>query len=145
MGISSRLIQRNPTAPVFNPDGTYLETNAFNNYNPIARLNQELSERDQQTTSADAKVTLEPIKGLRFSAFGALIRDNYTDRAYRLRESRFSQQTYQGTGYASKSNRLQVDKTFESTIDYSKTFGEDHSLNAILGYSYQYSTVETIT
>ncbi len=141
-GDFEQAIQRNPTAPVFNPDGTYLETNAFNNYNPIARLNQELSERDQQTTSADAKVTLEPIKGLRFSAFGALIRDNYTDRAYRLRESRSSQQTYQGTGYASKSNRLQVDKTFESTIDYSKTFGEDHSLNAILGYSYQYSTVE---
>lgn len=141
-GDFEQAIQRNPTAPVFNPDGTYLETNAFNNYNPIARLNQELSERDQQTTSADAKVTLEVIKGLKISAFGALIRDNWNDRAYRLRESRSSQQTYQGTGYASKSNRLQVDKTFESTIDYAKTFGEDHSLNAILGYSYQYSTVE---
>ncbi len=136
-------VQRNPTAPVFNPNGTYLETNAFNNYNPLARLNQELSERDQQTSSGDMRLTLDLIKGLKVSAFGAIIRDNYNDRAFRTLESRSSQQTYQGTGYASKSNRLALDKTFETTIDYSKIFAKDHSVNAIAGYSYQYSTVET--
>lgn len=136
-------VQRNPTAPVFNPDGTYLETNAFNNYNPLARISQELSQRDQQTSSADARLTLEVIKGLKVSAFGALIRDNYNDRAFRLRESRSSQQTYQGTGFASKSNRLSLDRTFEAMVDYTRVIAKDHAINAMAGYSYQYSTFET--
>ncbi len=136
-------VQRNPTAPVFNPNGTYLETNAYNNYNPLARISQELSQRDQQTSSADLRLSLDLMKGLRVSAFGALVRDNFNDRAFRMLESRSSQQTYQGTGFASKSNRLAIDRTFETTIDYTKIIAKDHAVNAIAGYSYQYSTAET--
>jgi TonB-linked outer membrane protein, SusC/RagA family len=141
-GDFEQAIQRNPTAPIFNPDGTYLETDAFNNYNPIARLNQELNERDQQTLSGDARATLTLIDGLRVSAFGALVRNTYNDRTYRLKASRSSQQSYQGGGYASKSNYLSLDRIFETTVDYERRIGE-HSLNAIAGYSYQYGTVET--
>jgi len=137
-------VQRNPTAPIFRPDGKYWETEGFNNYNPIARLAQELSERDQQTTSADIKFTLEPVKDLRISAFGAIIRDSWNDRAYRLRASRSSQQTYQGTGYAAKSNNVNMNRLFESTIDYSRKIS-NHSLNAIAGYSYQYAYNENFS
>lgn len=142
-GDFEQAIQRNPTAPIFNADGSYLETDAFNNYNPLARLEQELSERDQQTISADARATLELFKGLRFSAFGALIRNTWNDRAYRLKESRSSRQTYQGGGYAAKSNLLSQDRTFEFTVDYRTDIGADHSITGIAGYSYQYSTTET--
>ncbi len=141
-GDFEQAVQRNPTAPVKNPDGTFLETTAFNNFNPVARLEQELSERDQQTIQADGKVTVEVYKGLRVSAFGAIVRNNWNDRQYRLRASRSSQVDYQGGGYASKANRVEFDKTFESVIDYNTTFGE-HSLTALAGYSYQYSTIET--
>ncbi|WP_204267124.1 hypothetical protein, partial [Escherichia coli] len=48
-----------------------------------------------------------------------------------------------GTGFASKSNRLAIDRTFETTIDYTKIIAKDHAVNAIAGYSYQYSTAET--
>jgi TonB-dependent starch-binding outer membrane protein SusC len=136
-------VQRNPTAPVFTPDGKYLETDGFNNYNPIARLNQEISEREQSTFSADLRFTLEPVKNLKISAFGALIRDTWNDRAYRLRASRSSQQTYQGTGYASKSNTLTQNRTFEATIDYTAKLGDKHTLTGIAGYSYQYATGES--
>ncbi len=136
-------VQRNPTAPVYNQDGKFLETEGFNNYNPLARLMQELSQRDQQTVSGDIRFTLEPIRNLKISAFGAIVRDGWNDRAYRLRDSRSSQQTYQGTAYASKSNNLSINRIFESTIDYTTRFGTDHSFNAIAGYSYQYSTGES--
>lgn len=135
-------IQRNPTAPIYNPDGTFLETSAFNNYNPVARLNQELSERNQQTFSGDAKLTLDVYKGLRVSAFGALIRDSYTDRQYISRDAFTSKRNYQGTGYASKFNRLDQNYTFETTADYSSTIADNHSVNAVVGYSYQYFTRE---
>ena len=88
-GDFEQAVQRNPTAPVFNPDGTYLETNAYNNFNPIARLNQELFERSQQTFSGDARLTLEIIKGLKVSAFGAIVRDGWNDRQYRVKASPF--------------------------------------------------------
>jgi TonB-linked SusC/RagA family outer membrane protein len=136
-------IQRNPTAPLFNPDGTYLQTTGFNNYNPISRINQELSERDQQTFSGDLKIALEVLKGLKISGFGAIIRDTWNDRAYRERASRSSQQSYSGTGFASKSNALNLNKLFESTVDYTTTISNDHIINAIAGYSYQYNTSES--
>lgn len=135
-------VQRNPTAPVYNPDGSFTQTTAFNNYNPLARITQELNKRDQQTFSGDTKLTLEVIDGLKISAFGALIRDTYNDRSYRDRASYSSTQTYQGTGYASKANRQDKTYTFESTIDYNKVFNNDHSISAVVGYSYQYFTRE---
>jgi TonB-dependent starch-binding outer membrane protein SusC len=135
-------VQRNPTAPVVNPDGTFIETSAFNNYNPLARLQQEVNERDQQTFSGDARLTLEVLKGLKVSAFGALVRNMLNDRAYRSRASRSSVRDFQGGGFASKSNTLNIDQTFESTIDYNTILADDHSLNAVAGYSYQYSTDE---
>ncbi len=138
-------IQRNPTAPIRNPDGTFLQTDAFNNYNPLARLEQEIYERDQQVFSGDAKFTLEPVKDLKISAFGALIRDSYNDREYRDRESYSSIQNYQGTGFASKFNRLRNTYTFESTADYTKRFGENHSISAVGGYSYQYFSDENFS
>lgn len=141
-GDFEQAVQRNPTAPVKNPDGTYLETSSYNNYNPIARLEQELSERDQQTTSGDGKMTLEVIKGLHVSAFGAVVRNSWNDRAYRMRASRSSQQDYEGGGYASKANRVDLDRTFESTVDYAATFNDDHTITALAGYSYQYRTTE---
>jgi hypothetical protein len=49
---------------------------------------------------------------------------------------------YQGTGYASKSNYLAWNNTFETTIDYKRVFARDHSLDLIGGYSYQYFTEE---
>jgi TonB-linked SusC/RagA family outer membrane protein len=138
-------VQRNPTAPVFMPNGKYWETEGFNNYNPIARLMQELSERDQQTVSGDVRFTLEPVKDLKLSAFGAIVRDSWNDRAYRLRDSRSSRQTYQGTGFASKSNNLNLSRIFESTIDYTTKIKTDHTVNAIAGYSYQYSSGESFS
>ncbi|MEV4887617.1 TonB-dependent receptor [Chitinophaga ginsengisegetis] len=135
-------VQRNPTAPIFGPDGKYVETNGFNNYNPLARLQQELYERDQKTYSGDARITLEPIRDLKFSAFGAIVRDEYTDRQYKSKASRSSIQDFQGGGYAYKANYAAMDKTFEATVDYTKTVNSDHTFNVLGGYSYQYSTLE---
>lgn len=139
-GDFEQAIQRNPTAPIQNEDGTYVQTTAFNNYNPVARLNQELNRRSQQTTSADLKLSLELLRGLTISAFGALVRDNWNDRQYRSMLS-FAQRPatqWRGTGYAFRNSNLNHSETFESTVDYQTKIGENHSISAMAGYSYQY-------
>jgi len=138
-------IQRNPTAPILNPDGTFYQTQEYNNYNPMSRLAHRIEGRDQQTFSGDARLKFKILEELSVSAFGSYVRDNWNDRRYRSTldwDQRPEFTEYDGTAYAFKRNDLNWTKTFESTIDYNKTFNEKHTVTGLLGYSYQYSTGE---
>lgn len=143
-GDFEQAIQRNPTAPLINPDGSFYETQAYNNYNPLSRLQNRINERDQQTFSGDLKLTLQLAKGLSGSVFGSYVRNSYNDRYYRSTKDWDQRENsqYLGTAYASKSNHLDWSKTLETTINYTNTFADRHTVNAIVGYSYQYSTEE---
>ncbi|QDH80896.1 TonB-dependent receptor [Echinicola soli] len=143
-GDFEQAIQRNPTAPIFNPDGSFVETQAYNNYNPLSRYANRIDERNKSTFSGDMRLTYEIMDGLKASAFGAYIRNNYNDRYYQSMNDFANRPTseYQGMGYASKFNHLDWSNTFEGTLNYKKIFNTDHSLDAIVGYSYQYFTTE---
>ena len=144
-GDFEQAIQRNPTAPIYKPDGSFLETEAYNNYNPMSRLAYRTSERNQQSFSGDMKLTLELMQGLSVSAFGSYVRNTHNDRYYRSTkdwDQRMSS-SYRGMAYASKNNSLYESPTFESTIDYYTTIGDNHAITALAGYSYQYATTET--
>ncbi len=144
-GDFEQTIQRNPTAPIMNPDGTYYQTQEYNNYNPMSRLAHRIEERNQQTFSGDARLKFQILDELSVSAFGSYVRDNWNDRQYRSIldwDQRPDDTEYDGTGYAYKRNDLNWTKTFESTIDYNKTFNDVHTFTGLLGYSYQYMTAE---
>lgn len=144
-GDFEQAIQRNPTAPIRNEDGTFVETQAFNNYNPLSRLANRISKREQQSLSGDASLSYKILDGLSITSFGSYVRDSYNDRYYRSTED-FDQRLnspYQGMAYASKSNYLDWSKTFETTINYNTTIAHDHTIGALAGYSYQYLTTET--
>ena len=143
-GDFEQAIQRNPTAPLYNEDGTFFETEAYNNYNPLSRLANREAWRSQQTTSADMRLSLQLTDDWSVSGFGSYMRDTYNDRYYRSTkdwENRVGTE-YQGRGFASKSNYLTWTKTFEATTDYRKTFNDLHTITGMLGYSYQYETFE---
>lgn len=140
-------IQRNPTAPVYNEDGTFYQTFGFNNFNPLDRLAHRIEERDQQTFSGDARLKLQIIDQLSVSSFASYVRDNYNDRQFRSLND-WDQRLlsdYQGMGLASKGNYLNWSKTFETTIDYNQNFNDLHTVTGLLGYSYQYSTDENFS
>lgn len=136
---------RNPTLSFYNPDGTYYFEQTSTN--EVARLKQETNRRQQQTTSADAKFNLEIIPGLQASIFGAVQRDSYVDGAYRSLASEFSKENdvYPNGGYASRNTYLRNNYTVEPTISFDKTFGTNHTINAVGGYSYQYAVEENFT
>src|SRR5690606_12850567 len=116
-------VQRNPTAPLFNEDGTFYQTQAYNNYNPLSRLAHRIDDRAQQTFSGDVRAKYQILDELSVSAFGSYVRDNWNDRRYRSTKDwdQRPESEYQGTGFAYKRNELNWTKTFESTLDYNKT------------------------
>jgi len=137
-------IQRNPTAPLYNEDGSFYQTYAFNNYNPMSNLANRTKEREQQTTSGDIRVKLDIIDGLSASAFGSFMRNSYNDRYYRASTDWDNREgtSYLGMGYAEKATRVNWSKMFEGTLDYRKTFNDVHTVTGLAGYSYQYNTFE---
>lgn len=140
-------IQRNPTAPIYNEDGTFYETQAYNNYNPISRLANRIYERNQQTFSGDASLNFKILDQLSWTAFGSYVRDTHNDRYYRSTEDYEQREEgdYLGTAYASKYNYLNWRKTFETMFNYQETFNNKHNLTGLLGYSYQYFTEENFS
>ena len=143
-GDFEQAIQRNQTAPIFNPDGTFVETEAYNNYNPLSRYANRISERDQLNLSGDVRMTLEIMEGLTASAFGAHQRVSNNQRYYQSKEDFANRESsrFRGTGYASKSNYVSWNNTFEATVNYKKIVNLDHSFDVLAGYSYQYFTTE---
>jgi TonB-linked SusC/RagA family outer membrane protein len=134
---------RNPTLSFYNPDGSYYFEQTSTN--EVARLRQETNRRQQQTTSADAKFNLEILPGLQASIFGAMQRNSYIDGAYRSLDSEFSKENdvYPNGGYARRYTYLSNNYTLEPTVSFDRTFGNNHTINAVGGYSYQYAVQES--
>jgi len=133
---------RNPTLPFYNPDGSFLFEPTSTN--EVARLEQETNRRQQQTSSFDAKLNLEILRGLQASIFGAMQRNSYEDGAYRQLNSEFSLENdiFRGGGYARRGTYLRTDYTVEPTIQFDEIIANDHHINAVGGYSYQYTVEE---
>ncbi|MCF6406474.1 SusC/RagA family TonB-linked outer membrane protein [Chitinophaga filiformis] len=129
-----------PTYSPYNADGSwYFEQTSTNE---LARLHQQTNMRQQQTTSGDAKVTLDIIKGLKASLFGSLQRDSWTDGAYADLASELSKESYQGTGYASQNNEMSNKYALEPTVEYNISLNNKHNITAIGGYSYRYEVYQ---
>lgn len=129
-----------PTYSPYNPDGSwYFEQTSTNE---LARLSQQTNMRQQQTSSGDAKLTLDLVKGLKASLFGSLQRDSWTDGAYADLASELSKETYQGTGYASQNNELSNKYALEPTVEYNISINNKHNITAIGGYSYRYEVYQ---
>ena len=132
---------KNPTLSNYNDDGSYRFD--LTSTNEFARLSQETNYRKQQTTSADAKIDMEFIPGLKGSVFGSVTRDSYNDGQYRLKASEDSRENsdFPDGGYAFKGDFLSQKYAFEPTLAYSKVI-DKHSFTAIGGYSYRYDIEE---
>lgn len=134
-------LRSNPTNPIYNEDGTYYEDYAKDE-NKVARLNQQQYDKQQTTSSFDGKLIFEPIKDLKGSIFVSYTRDDQKERRFYDVDSRISYNDYNSGGYAWKKSYMKTTQTFEPTIEYTKTFLDNHKINAIAGYSYQYQVYE---
>lgn len=132
---------RNPTLPVYNEDGSFYEIPGWEVRNPVAMLDQYQRDEERIDLLANTQITYEIARGLRASATGAIQRSNDIRGVY---EERGSLNSVMGgyNGSAERSSRQWVDRTFESTVNYSGMIEGIHSMTAMVGYSYQDFTYE---
>ncbi|WP_108821538.1 SusC/RagA family TonB-linked outer membrane protein [Dysgonomonas sp. Marseille-P4361] len=132
----------NPTAPIRNEDGTFWEHDSYPE-NVVACNEQQYMKRDQQYTSLDARLTLEPIKDLRFAITGGVVSNEFTDGRYYNKANRVSVNRYNGGGYAYRGEEKKFVAFAEPTVSYLKTFADTHRIDAVVGYSYRYNKEES--
>ena len=130
-------LMRNPTMPIYNADGSFWQTYAgYEDYNPIARIEQRSTKRKSKNLLGNFKATFEILPGLKTSALFAL------EKRDRSRDSYISRLDYSSVkdntnGTADKWEQKWSNRTVEWTGDYVNTFKGVHNLAAMVGYSYQ--------
>lgn len=135
--IYRQAIARNPTAPIYNEDGTYNEDFGVNYYyNPVGMLEERLGNYTYEETRATGNITFEPIKGWQTNLMLATSRFGAHDEGYNTSDY-FSNKLNQWTGYAYHTNDDSYQNNLEVTSRYDLNIGK-HRMNAMVGYSYQY-------
>jgi len=142
-------LKYNPTAPIYDNSesakeyGGYFQVNAFGFYNPVAILEQNSNDGKKTNLAGSFKATLEPIDGLKLSAFYSQdikseLYGEYNDIATYYTANEF---TSPGKGYAKREEKYYDNKMFEGLVTYDKTIGELKS-NVMGGYSFQDAVAE---
>jgi TonB-linked SusC/RagA family outer membrane protein len=141
-GAWEQVSQRNPTEPSRDENGNWLEDGAYNSWNPLARYSTKEDYSTRTTWLGTGKVSLTIIDGLKVSVRGSWQQYDNARRQYDMRDSKTSVDTYLGGGRAERSWSSDIRKTIESTIEFTKQFNDIHSVNAIVGHSYEYHVSE---
>lgn len=139
--IYRQAIARNPTAPIYNEDGSYNEDFGVNYYyNPVGMLEERLGYYTYEETRAAGNITFEPIKGWQTNLMLATSRFGAHDKGYNTSDY-YGNQLNQWTGYAYHTNSESFQNNLELTSKYDLNVGK-HRMNAMVGYSYQYYKYE---
>ena len=129
----------NPTEPVYDSSnevsGGYFRVPEMAYYNPVAMIDERTSQNTADDAGINARLTLNilPIKGLNWDNFISYTQQRYESRQY---SSRYYPSLIGEDGNAYISNEFSKDIQWESTVNYSKTFGK-HSIQALAGYAYE--------
>ncbi len=122
----------NPTAPV-TKDGKYFEVGGFEQFNPVAIIEQNSNDRDANNYFGNVRADLTLLDGLTLGAFVSRTRQTDQTDEYYSRE----------TLYRSGNRGLARSETFnsyndliETTLNYDKSFGK-LNFKGLLGYSWQ--------
>ncbi len=131
--IQFQAFQRNPTDPVYGPDGEYYEIERdFDYYNPIALVNEIQDERSAKRFFGFFKADLDIYKG-----FSAGVNLGYTrddQESFYFEPSTLYIGKEQGYGRRAYGNF--ESKLLESTIRYNNDFGR-HNINFVAGHTWQ--------
>jgi len=134
---------RNPIFPAYNEDGTYYMLNSVDYSHPIA-----VSDNSYNYSNGFDNITMLGLEAeitdwLKFTGqasykYGNSINDYFQPAIY----------TSEGNlrnGYGKISNWTGQNAAVDAYLTFNKTFGEIHNINAMAGYSYEYSTGRSST
>ena len=129
-------LSRNPTDPIYNPDGSYYKAEReFNYENPISIINEITNIRSAKNFLGNLRTELDIVEGLTAALNLGYIRDDRQSDYFRPANLYASADN--GWGKKEYSNTTQ--KLLEFTLNYKKSINEAHNLELLGGYSYQES------
>ncbi|MFT2010547.1 SusC/RagA family TonB-linked outer membrane protein [Pontibacter sp. 13R65] len=129
-------IQRNPTAPTQNVDGTWNENTGILNYeNPLARIYETNGLNRNANTRVNATIAYTPLEGLRLSALMSYSKYHH-QAGYSETKQHISNTRDNLNGYAATGSQESIDRLMELTGQYTRSFN-DHTVTLLGGYSYQ--------
>ncbi len=126
----------NPTYPIYdlaNENG-YYKPEGTGEGNPVEQMNNKESYGDGNyfRGSVKATVNIKPVQGLRVSGFAAM--EEGDNRSYWANKTINTDEA--GSGKAGRGMNMSLNKLFEVTADYTRSFGK-HNISAVAGFSYQ--------
>ena len=126
----------NPTTPIYDPanENGYYKPQGTGLSNPVENMNQKESYQTGNYFRGSVKATLnvKPVAGLKLNAFAAF--EEGDNNNYWANKS--INTDLDGSGKAGRGNDNSMNKLFEITADYSRSFGK-HNVAAVAGFSYQ--------
>jgi TonB-dependent starch-binding outer membrane protein SusC len=131
----------NPTAPVRFSNGNYFQAILFDNFNPVAILDQNINEGKRRSLNYNAKIDYSITSDLTFTVNYGQQYENVLNGEYYSRNSLF-----RGLNRNGLARRYTSERDFtlaEGYATYSKEFGKV-DLSATAGYSYQQDNFEDL-
>lgn len=124
----------NPTAPINNPDGSYFQAILFDNFNPVAILEQNVNEGQRRNLNFNTQISYDVFENLTWSA-------NYAQQFSTSTYGRFypANSLFRGfdrTGLAERGANEYKFTLFETYGTFVKDF-DNANLTISAGYSFQ--------
>lgn len=129
-------MQWNPTMPVYNEDGSFYEIIAYDTSNPVGLLLQYDRQNKITQLLGSVQASIKITKLLKLSVTGALQKSGNLYGYYQHNDS-WGAITGGTNGTAQRTVNESFDRTFESNLNYTNQFMGVHTINAMIGYSYQ--------
>ncbi|WP_280743845.1 MULTISPECIES: TonB-dependent receptor [unclassified Parabacteroides] len=134
-GVYRQACIQNPTQPVYNDDGTYMERNVYFYDNPVSLLNEKLGEVRSRNIRFTGSMEFRPIESLALKAMYTRKGQSRLTGSYLTKKHPTSTEgSYNGQAYRYTSNY--VNNLIELTASWNQTF-DKHAFTAIVGYNYE--------
>lgn len=128
--IFERMVNLQPTFPVYNPDGSYAQLNGTNTENPVEINNNRTDDQKRHRFLGYLKMELNVIDGLKGTVNTSYEQNSVVGGIYKPSYARMGGQSEKGWGQRTYSDY--TNKQIELYLTYDRMFGKDHHLN-ILG------------
>lgn len=126
-------LQRNPTDPVRNEDGSFFHYNRGHDYeNPLAVIDAISDTRDAQRFRGNFKADFEFFDGFVGTVNLGYTRNNNENSFFRPNELYVASER----GYAQKRYNNHEEKMIEGYFNYTTTINSDHNIQLLGGYSW---------
>ena len=136
----SQAIYFNPTAPIFDTDGSYFETQDQDRYNPIAINDQNVRDRSLNQQVMNIGTDLRILDNLVFSGSYTLQRSSSLIGEYSERDALWGGALV--NGWARRATTENKYQQFDATLTYSGKAG-DLSYKAIVGQSWNNENIQS--